>query len=190
MSALFSPLLAEGRRAQLDLGVDGCAPCRIAGFAGPDVFLDVDHVIFEAGDQLPAYLLLDDGIQAHALRGRVSRGEPGQAVLRLTDSFQGQRRLFSRAPFVIRATLRTEGGEWQTRTRDLSAGGVGVERPQGWDGSTRCEVALLVSEGVEIGVEAEVVRDAGGSLGLRFLSIAPDERALLAQLALAFHRAA
>jgi hypothetical protein len=192
MSA-FMPLLAEGTRGQLDLGIHGCSDCRVAGFAGPNVFLEVRDGVHLGEESQPAYLVLEDGSQLRAMRGRVERGDlPGTAVLRMTDSFPGQRRLFSRAPLAVRTHVRSlgpGGSEWDTFTGDIGAGGVRLARRPEWDGATGCELTLAPAESVQIVVEAAVVRVEPDALGLRFTRIEPSARALLAELALAFHRA-
>jgi hypothetical protein len=191
MSAVFTPLLAEGRPAQLDLGLAGCRPCRILGFAGPQVFLEVDDVLFAEDDALTGYLLLDSGDEhMQAVRGRVRRTEPGTAVMELTDAFAGQRRLFSRAPLVLPVRVEgPSGAGWDTFTRDISAGGMRLARQSGWDGADRCTLTVRVGDELRIPVEAEVCRVSEDSLGMRFAQIDPDHRALLAELALAYHSA-
>jgi hypothetical protein len=193
MSTTSTPLLEEGRHAQLDLGVHGCSDCRIAGFAGADVFLDIGGRILPAG-MTPAYLLLEHDDSLRAVRGRVhSDGTGGPAVLRVTDAFPGQRRLFSRAPLAVRThvrSLRTGTSEWDTFTRDISAGGVALARRAEWDGAMDCELTLAPAEAVRIVVQAAVVRIEEHALGLRFTEIDAADRALMAELALAFHRVA
>jgi hypothetical protein len=193
MSTAFTPFIAEGRTAQLDLGVHGCSDCRIAGFAGADVFLDVREGLLPGGEERPAYLLLEDGDKLRAMRGRVEAGRTaGTAVLRVTDPFTGQRRLFSRAPLAVRTHVRSlvaDATEWDTFTRDVSAGGVSLARRAEWDGAMTCELTLAPAEAVRIVVEAEVVRIEEHALGMRFTAIEPSGRLLMAELALAFHRA-
>jgi hypothetical protein len=193
MSVTFTPFIAEGRHAQLDLGVHGCSDCRIAGFAGSDVYLDVRDGLLQDARARPAYLLLEDGDQLRAVRGRVEAGRTsGTAVLRVTDAFSGQRRLFSRAPLAVRTHVRsiaTGGSEWDTFTRDISAGGVALARRPEWDGAMTCELTLAPAEGVGVVVQADVVRIEEHALGLRFTGIEPSDRVLMAELALAFHRA-
>jgi hypothetical protein len=191
MRATFTPLLAEGRPAQLDLGLHGCSPCHITGFAGPEIYLHVEGHAFEG--ELPAYLLLDGGADhMQALRGRARRsGDDGSAVLHLTDAFSGQRRLFSRAPLVLPAhvtTLGGSGGVWDTFTRDVSAGGVGLTRQAAWDGEEHCAVTLSFGADVSIDFEGRILRVSDDNLGVGFTRIAAGSRALLAELALAFHR--
>jgi hypothetical protein len=194
MASNFSPLISEGRHALLDLGVVGCSDCRIAGFAGNDVFLDVRAGLLDGIQTRPGYLLLDDSGTLRATRGSVSAGRsPGTAVLRVTDRFTGQRRLFSRAPLAVRTHVRGLGGaaaEWDTFTRDISAGGVAIARRAEWDGAMSCELTLAPAEAVELVVQAEVRRVEADALGLRFTEVAPSARALLAELALAYHRTA
>jgi hypothetical protein len=187
---MFTPLLAEGRSAQLDLGVAGSHSCRITGFAGPQVFLDVDDAMFAHGERQSGYLLLNDGDDLHAVRGEAEHAGPGRAVMRLTDTFRGQRRLFSRAPVVRPVHVRglgDGGAEWDTFTRDISAGGLSLARQSAWDGAERCALRIRLSAEVHVEVEAEVRRVSADTLGMRFLSIAPEHRALLAELAVAHY---
>jgi hypothetical protein len=191
MPATFTPLLAEGRHAQLDLGLHGCSTCRITGFAGPEIYLHLDGHTFEG--ELPAYLLLDDGgEQMQALRGRARRsGDDGTAVLHLTDAFSGQRRLFSRAPLVLPAHVRPLGGGgevWDTFTRDISAGGVGLGLRTSWDGNELVGVTISLGADVDIDFEGRVLRVGPDSLGVGFTRVDAGARALLGELALAFHR--
>jgi hypothetical protein len=190
MAAVFTPLLAEGRPAQLDLGPAGSRPCRILGFAGPQVFLAVDDALFAEDQVHTGYLLLDSGDEhMQAVRGRVRLTEPGKALMELTDAFAGQRRLFSRAPLVLPVQVEGSAGEWDTFTRDISAGGMRIARQSGWDGAERCTLRIRVGDELRIPVEAEICRVSEDSLGVRFAQIAPDHRALLAELAIAYHSA-
>lgn len=194
MPAVFTPLLAEGRRGQLDLGEHGSSPCRITGFAGPTVVLDIGNAALDLSTMpagLTAYLLLDDGGHMQALRAELQPSQaPGTAVLRLTDRFSGQRRLFSRAPLSLRAQVSSPGASpWDTFTRDVSAGGVALDRRPAWDGSPRLEIVLALEDGSSVEAEADVLRASPDRLGLGFTRIAPADRARLAELALAFHRA-
>jgi hypothetical protein len=183
-------MLTEGTDGTLDLGVGGSAPCRVTGFAGRRVFLQVSSAAMTAEDVTTGYLLLEDGGRLQALRGRVESVRDGAAVLLLTDAFDGQRRVFSRAPLVLRARLCCDDGAGlPTFTRDLSAGGVAVDRPDGWDGRPGCTVEIELAPGVTVEAHADVVRDAGGELGLRFTKIGSEDRSVLAELALAYHRA-
>jgi hypothetical protein len=190
MHTTFTPLLAEGRHAQLDLGLHGCVSCRITGFAGPEIYLHLDGHAFEG--EVPAYLLLDAGDDhMQAVRGRARRlGDDGTAVLRLTDAFSGQRRLFSRAPLVLPAHVRAvgEGAVWDTFTRDIGAGGVGLAVQPGWDGSEHIAVRLALGADVTIDFDGRVLRAGDDSLGVGFTRIDPDARVLLGELTLAFHR--
>jgi hypothetical protein len=183
-------MLTEGTDGMLDLGVGGSAPCRVTGFAGRRVFLQVRAAAMAAEGVVTGYLLLEDGGRMQALRGRIESMADGTAVLLLTDAFDGQRRVFSRAPLALRARLCTdEGGGLPTFTRDVSAGGVAVDRPDGWDGRPGCSVEIELAPGVTVQALADVVRDAGGELGLRFAEIGSEDRSVLAELALAYHRA-
>jgi hypothetical protein len=193
MAAVFTPLLAEGRTAQLDLGVNGFCSCRITGFAGPAVVLQLDEDVLAPGTTQPSYLLLDDDDRMHALRGQVSHAGPRSAVLQITDRFPGQRRLFSRAPLALPAHVRDiagRGAEWDTFTRDVSAGGMSITRQPGWNGDELLEVTLKLPDESLIVVEAEVRRAAADRIGLLFVRIEAPHRARLADLALEFHSAA
>jgi hypothetical protein len=191
MPVSFTPRLAEGRRAQLDLGPAGARDCRITGFAGAQVFLAVDDALFADGDAHAGYLLLDGGDEhLQAVRGRVVRGGPGVAVMHLADPFSGQRRTFSRAPLVLPVGVRGEDGdEWDTVTRDISAGGLALARQPAWHGERRATLTVRVGSEVRFSAEAEVRRVSAASLGMSFTRIADTHRALLAELALAYHRA-
>jgi hypothetical protein len=191
MPATFTPLLAEGRPARLDLGLAGASGCRVTGFAGSQVFLSVDDALFAEGDMQPGYLLVDDGGEhLQAMRGRVARLAEGAAVMHLTDDFSGQRRMFSRAPLVLPATVHAESGaEWPTFTRDISAGGVAIARQSAWDGAERFEITLRIGAELRSRAEVELRRASALTLGLSFAHIDPEHRAVLAELALAYHRA-
>jgi hypothetical protein len=191
MLAPFTPLLAEGRRARLDLGLAGVRDCRITGFAGARVFLAVADDLFAEGDVQPGYLLLDGGGEhLQAVRGRARRVAPGTAVMQLSDAFSGQRRVFSRAPLVLPVGVGSEAGaEWQTFTRDISAGGVALARQSAWDGAERCTLTVRIGADISFGAEAELRRASELTLGMSFVRIEPEHRAMLAELALAYHRA-
>jgi hypothetical protein len=190
-SATFTPLLSEGRLGQLDLGLNGCAPCRITGFAGRDVFLKVEERLFADGRVLPGYLLLDDRGTLQAVRGTAEQTGPGGAVLHLSDGVAGQRRLFSRAPLVLPAHVRDLDSErrWDTFTRDVSAGGVRIARdPESDDRSRRSAITLSVGDARFV-AEAVTTHVGSDGIGMRFVLIEPEHRALLAELALAYHAA-
>jgi hypothetical protein len=189
--ATFTPLLAEGALARLDLGLAGACDARITGFAGAHVYLAVRDELFAEGRIQPGYLLLDRGGEhLHAVRGEAEHTGPGTAVMQLTDAFSGQRRVFSRAPLVLAATVRSpSGAEWDTVTRDISAGGVALARRPGWDGAPACTLTLRIGAEIAFSAEAEVRRESELTLGMRFTEIAPEHRAMLAELALAYHRA-
>jgi hypothetical protein len=190
MSSTTERMLTEGTEGTLDLGIGGSAPCRVTGFAGRRVFLQVHAAATTTEGVAAGYLLLEDGGRMQALRGRVESVGEGAAVLVLTDAFDGQRRLFSRAPLVLRARLcADEGAGLPTFTRDLSAGGVAVDRPDGWDGRVGCAMEIELAPRVTVQAHAHVVRDGGGELGLRFTEIDTEDRGMLAELALAYHRA-
>jgi hypothetical protein len=187
----FTPLLSEGRTGHLDLGLNGCEPCRITGFAGPDVFLKIDGRLFSEGRVLPGYLLLDDGGTLQAVRGAAERTGPGAAVLHLSDSVGGQRRMFSRAPLVLPARVRDLDSErcWDTFTRDISAGGLRIARSSATDDrSARSAITLSIAD-VQVVAEAVTTHVSSDGIGVRFVRIEPDHRAALAELALAYHAA-
>lgn len=190
-TATFTPLLSEGRLGQLDLGLNGCEPCRITGFAGRDVFLKVEDRLFTGGSVLPGYLLLDDRGTLQAVRGTVEHTGPASAVLHLSDSVAGQRRLFSRAPLVLPAQVRDLDSErrWDTFTRDISAGGLRIARHAGSDDrSERSAITLSIAD-VRFVVEAITTHVANDGIGMRFVHIEPEHRAMLAELAVAYHAA-
>jgi PilZ domain len=189
MTVFAPPQLVEGQRARLDAGVS--LPCRVIGFSGTHVVLALDA---QAPPDVLAvgklgYLLVEspDG-QLHALRGRIAAPPGDELVLRLSDDIRlGQRRLFSRAPIALPATLRAPTGEsWTTVTKDLSAGGVCVAH-EGDPPREPLELTLQVGDH-EVAAEVLVAREGAGELGLRFGRIERDDRLLLAALALAYHR--
>jgi hypothetical protein len=190
-TATFTPLLAEGRLGQLDLGVKGCEPCRITGFAGRDVFLKVEDRLFSEAGVLPGYLLLDDRGTLQAVRGTAEHTGPGSAVLRLSDGVAGQRRLFSRAPLVLPAHLRDLDSErhWDTFTRDVSAGGLRIARSATADDRSQRSAITLTIADVRFVAEAVTTHVASDGIGMRFVHIEPEHRALLAELAIAYHAA-
>jgi hypothetical protein len=81
------------------------------------------------------------------------------------------------------------GAEWDTFTRDISAGGLAIARESAWDGAERCELTVRVGSEVRFTAEATVRRVSQASLGMSFVRIADEHRALLAEPALAYHRA-
>jgi PilZ domain len=191
MTVAAPPQLVEGQRARLDAGVS--LPCRVIGFSGPDVVLALDAPappdVLAAGGL--GYLLVEseDG-QLHAVRGRIAAPPGDEVVLRLTDRVRlGQRRLFSRAPIALAATLRDPGtGEsWSTVTRDISAGGVCAAHDPGAARDAQLELTLEVGEHT-VAAEVRVARAGDGELGLSFHRLERDDRLLLAALALAYHR--
>ena len=190
-TATFTPLLSEGRLGQLDLGLNGCEPCRITGFAGRDVFLKVEDHLFAEGSVLPGYLLLDDSGTLQAVRGTVERTGADSAVLHLSDGVAGQRRLFSRAPLVLPAHVRDLDSErrWDTFTRDVSAGGVRIARDAAFDDRTQRSAITLTVADVRFVAEVVTTHVASDGIGMRFVNIQPEHRALLAELALAYHAA-
>jgi PilZ domain len=180
--------LVEGQSARLDVGVS--LPCRVIGFSGSDVVLALEAQPPEAlTDGGSGYLILEEGGRLQAVRGTIAGAAGEEVVLRLRDDFRlGQRRLFSRAPLALPVTVRDAGGaEWSTVTRDLSAGGVCVERQGAGSPAGRVELAIAAGDH-EIVAEAGVVRETADDLGLRFERIEREDRLLLAALALAWHR--
>jgi c-di-GMP-binding flagellar brake protein YcgR len=111
-------------------------------------------------------------------------------VVSVTDGFQlGQRRRYSRAPLALPVRLRPLGGgeEWETATRDLSAGGVRVART-GTPGEESDELQVVLEAAGGIRAEGEVVRRTDTDLSLRFTAIAEDAVVLLQQIAVAYYR--
>jgi hypothetical protein len=183
------PQLVEGQPARLDVGES--LACRIIGFSGPDVVLAIDEQPEErpeVGDE--AYLLLESDSRMQAVRGRIGSPLSDEVILRLTDHIRlGQRRTFSRAPLPlpVRLRSRTGGAEWNTMTRDVSAGGVCVAREGADAVEGPLELRIQVADH-EVVAEAVAVRVTEGESGLRFEEIERDDRLLLASLALAYHR--
>ena len=192
------PQLFEGQVARLDVvygeraGMGESIACRIIGFSGPDVMLALDtRPAQELAQGFPAYLLLEsDGGNLQAVRGELGVPAGEEVVLRLIDDIRlGQRRVFSRAPLELPARLRsTDGGtEWETRTLDISAGGVGVAREGVDPGDGTLKLTIQVADH-EVAAEVRVMRVTPSELGLRFEEIERHDRLLLASLALAYHR--
>jgi hypothetical protein len=194
VQALTTNILIEGQIVQLDLGAKTqVLPCRVLGFGGSSVILS--PVVAPPAPTIEvlrpgatAYVIVEDGGQIHALRARVSGApEAAEIVVSVTDEFTlGQRRRYSRAPITLPARVR----DWETVTRDVSAGGVRLARG---------ETALKPGEGVELVIEAaqaelrieaaaEVVRVTAIDVSLRFTRIEPDDATLLQQLAVAYYR--
>jgi PilZ domain len=189
MSLGSMPQLVEGQPARLDVGES--LSCRIIGFSGPDVVLE----LLEQPEEQPAvgssaYLLLESGGRMQALRGEIGGPAADEVVLRVTDDIRlGQRRTFSRAPvpLPVRIRARDGGAEWSTVTRDVSAGGVGVARETAAAVDGPLELRIQVAQH-EVVATAVAVRVTQAELGLRFEEIGNDDRLLLASLALAYHR--
>jgi len=120
--------LVEGQAARLDVGES--LACRIIGFSGPEVVLALEMLPEEEIEVgASAYLLLESEGQLQAVRGNVHTQSIEEVVLRLTDDIRlGQRRIFSRAPIPLPVRVKTAAGDWQSVTRDVSAGGVCVAR--------------------------------------------------------------
>jgi c-di-GMP-binding flagellar brake protein YcgR len=111
-------------------------------------------------------------------------------VVAVTDDFQlGQRRRYSRAPLAVPARLRSSAGgeEWETVTRDLSAGGVRVART-GAPGEDADELTLVLAALGGISGTAAVVRRTDSDLSLRFTAIEDDAVVLLQQVCVEYYR--
>jgi hypothetical protein len=187
MALASMPRLVEGQPARLDVGES--LPCRVIGFSGPDVVLALEAEPREPPELgAAAYLLLESDGRMQAVRGRIGTPPGDEVVLQLTDDIRlGQRRTFSRAPVPLPVRVRGGGAEWSTVTRDVSAGGVSVERGGTETRGATLEVRIQVAQH-EVVAEATVVRVGASDLGLRFEEIDKDDRLLLASLALAYHR--
>lgn len=187
-----SGALTEGQPAQLDLGDDAVA-CVVVGFTGDEIVLSPAGATPDATTGT-AYLLIESGGTLHALKATVRDGATdGELVATLLDPFRlGQRRLFSRAPLVLPAHLRPRGDAdppVTTFTRDVSAGGVRVERhPDHRSAAVQELVIGLVQADREIRATAETVRETAADVSLRFLEIPAADRLLLARLTFAYHR--
>jgi hypothetical protein len=187
---------------QLDLGGKTTAlPCRVLGFGGSTVMLGPvvpatapTLEAIEAGR--PAYVVVDDDQQVHALRAQVAPGsDPGEVMVTVTDAFRlGQRRRYSRAPLSLAATVAAlpGGSPWDTVTRDISAGGVRMARIGAADEQAETVSVVLTSPpaAMRIEAEAEVVRRSQRDLSLRFTRIAEADVALLTQITVAYYRLA
>lgn len=187
-------ILIEGQIVQLDLGArTQVLPCRVLGFGGSSVILaPVLAPPSATTDALrpgaTAYVIVEDDGQILALRASVA-GAPDatEIVVAVTDAFTlGQRRRYSRAPIPLPARVR----DWETVTRDVSAGGVRLARRGGT--LTAGEAVELVIEapqaGLRIEAAAEVVRVTAIDVSLRFTRIEPRDATLLQQLAVAYYR--
>jgi hypothetical protein len=188
--------LYEGQYASLDLGggVDAI-PCRVLAFAGPDVVLLPESALSpEARERLGerlVYLVLESDGALQALRG-VVHGTGDRALrIRLADDIRlGQRRLFSRAPLALPVRLRPaggEGGEWSSTALDVSAGGIRVRRLPGMPEAPAYDVTIdLTQLEREIAASGELIRAGEDDLALRYTRIAPEDVALLMELALTY----
>jgi hypothetical protein len=200
MGAMTANVLAEGQLVQLDLGAKTqVLPCRILGFGGTTVILapvaEPEGPTVEAMHPgRDAYLMVDGAGDVRALRGRLHHAaDPETIVVSVTDSFQlGQRRRYSRAPVALPARLRpAEGGsEWETVTRDISAGGVRVARTgAAGEGADALELVLESEHaGLRLQAAAAVVRRTDADLSLRFTAIEDDAVHLLQQISIAYYR--
>jgi hypothetical protein len=197
MATLTANVLSEGQRVELDLGVKtDLLGCRVIGFSGTDVVLATTQ------EQLPeelvegriAYVVIEDGGQIHALRAEIREIIGGRdIVVSIQDEFLlGQRRQYSRAPLALPARVRVlpDGLEAETATRDISAGGLRLNR-----GGLACgrgdsvEVVIEAAQaGLRIEAQAELVRVTDHDLSLRFTQIAAGSVTLLQQIALAYYR--
>lgn len=184
-----APQLVEGQPARLDIGTS--LPCRIIGFSHANVVVALrerPEELEEVAVGDPGYLVLETAGRVHALRGRVAAPPGEEVVLELTDGIRlGQRRSFSRAPLSLPATMRLPGGEVATTTRDISAGGVAVERAGAAVPDAPFELAITVAHH-QVVAQVTAVRVTATDLGLRFEDLARADRLLLASLALAYHR--
>jgi hypothetical protein len=186
-------VLSEGQPAQLDLGEE-VVRCRVVGFTGPEVVLELKGELPEdaLGPGAVTFLVIEAEGRLHALKAKLSHGSAeSEMVVTLLDSF-GQRRLFSRAPLVLPAHLRPAGDAgdpWTTFTRDISAGGLRVARQSSYREAEEHEVVIgLVQASHEISARAKAVRVTDTDISLSFTEIAPEDRLLLAQLTFAYHR--
>ena len=185
-------ILSEGQVVQLDLGGKTTAlPCRVLGFGGSTVMLGpVVPATAPTADAIhagrPAYVIVDDDHQLHALRAHVAPGsEPDEVVVTVTDAFRlGQRRRYSRAPLALAATVAAlpGGTPWETVTR-----GIGAVDEQA---DTLSVVLTSPPAAMRIETEAEVVRRSQRDLSLRFTRIAEGDVALLTQITVAYYRLA
>jgi hypothetical protein len=195
-------ILTEGQVVQLDLGGKTTVlPCRVLGFGGSTVMLGpVVPATAPTAEAIeggrPAYVVVDDDQQVHALRAQVEAGsDPGEVVVTVTDAFRlGQRRRYSRAPLALAATVAAlPGGEsWETVTRDISAGGLRMARIGAAGEQADHLSVVLTSPPAELRLEteAEVVRRSQRDLSLRFTRIAEGDVALLTQITVAYYRLA
>ena len=193
MSGGFASVLSEGQPAQLDLG-QAVVRCRVVGFTGPEVVLELGGEVPEEalGPGAVTFLVIEAQGRLHALKAKLRHGSAeSEMVVTLLDSF-GQRRLFSRAPLVLPAHLRPAGDDgdpWTTFTRDISAGGLRVARQSSYREADEHEVVVgLVQAAHEIRARASLVRATDTDVSLSFSEIGSDDRLLLAQLTFAYHR--
>jgi hypothetical protein len=202
VTSLTAHALTEGQIVQLDLGIRTQAlPCRVLGFGGDGVMLaPISPLGATTADALvqgaTAYLIVDAGGHVHALRSRIGPAPDSEGiVVHVTDGFQpGQRRRYSRAPLALSAHMCAlpAGDEWETVTRDISAGGVRIART-GAAGEAADAVAIVLEApqaGLRVAAEAAVVRRTPLDVSLRFTAIEPQDAALLQQLSIAYYRLA
>jgi hypothetical protein len=199
-----SSQLVEGALVSLDVGSDA-EPllCRIVAFGGNDVVLAPNKA--PDADQQTAltrgaesYLLLDAGNELHALRCKPSKPtEAGDVVAEITDHFRlGQRRMFSRADLVLPVTVtplddagQPAGEAWKTFTRDVSAGGVRLARQSSYVSARNHAVVIQLPAGERpVETVVEIRRETDTDLGMRFLTIEPDDRVRLEQAAIIWQR--
>jgi hypothetical protein len=200
VTTLTENILAEGRVVQLHLGGKAQAlACRVLGFGGPNVMLA--PVAPPSGSTLEAlqagrdaYVMVDGLARLHALRARLHESAgPEEIVISVTDGFQlGQRRRYSRAPIALPARLRPLAGgeEWETVTRDISAGGVRVARTGAAGEAAEAQAVVLEAPeaGLRVQGDAVVVRRTDSDLSLRFTAIDDEAAVLLQQISVAYYR--
>lgn len=90
-----------------------------------------------------------------------------------------EKRRFSRIVFPMAAEFSTENAVFQVKEiANLSIGGcqldIGAEIPAG----AKCSLLIVLNPAdrrMNVDVDGEVIRSGGGSVGVKFTSIAPDD---------------
>jgi PilZ domain len=197
MPTLTANVLSEGQRVELDLGVKtDLLGCRVIGFTGVNVVLSTraEEMPEELTVGRTAYVVTEVGGQIRALRSEIREIMGGrEIVVSVQDEFQlGQRRRYSRAPIALPGRMRVlpDGEDVQTATRDISAGGLRMNRAGlSCAAGDSVQVVLEAAQaGLRIEATAEAVRVTDTDVSLRFTQIEAGSVVLLQQIALAYYR--
>jgi hypothetical protein len=192
------PILVEGERVTVDLdvveeGIDAVTLC----FFGAEAVLAASAPprlgeLLEGGTR--GMLWHRRGGRLRAVSGNVRAARSGDhMIFRSLDRFGlGQRRRHSRAPLPVELDIVPEEGGvgWTTAGADVSPGGVRIPYRPGTMPGRRYELRLDLGGSAPAEVGATVARIAPDAIGLAFDRVARDDRAVLAQRVLAWHREA